>query len=190
MSDLRAVLLAVVTVLGSADMRAAAADEPANPMVEIGQLPPPRGWVDFCREHAADCRWTQADPVALTPARWAELQEINRKVNRAIKAREEGVADVWRYPDDGYGDCEDYALLKRRLLKEAGWPAGALLMATARLANGVGHAVLIVRTDHGEYVLDNRRNDILEWDQVGFTLLARQSAGGGGTWSALAPFAP
>ncbi len=27
-----------------------------------------------------------------------------------------GVIEKWSYPEDGYGDCEDYALLKRRML--------------------------------------------------------------------------
>ena len=27
-----------------------------------------------------------------------------------------GAVEKWSYPDDGYGDCEDYVLLKRRML--------------------------------------------------------------------------
>ena len=30
-----------------------------------------------------------------------------------------GVVEKWSYPDDGYGDCEDYVLLKRRMLIQA-----------------------------------------------------------------------
>jgi len=46
-----------------------------------------------------------------------------------------GVVERWSHPDDGYGDCEDYALLKRRMLIEAGWPREALLL-TPRAGRG------------------------------------------------------
>jgi transglutaminase-like cysteine proteinase BTLCP len=31
------------------------------------------------------------------------------------------MVERWSYPNDGYGDCEDYVLLKRRILIESGW---------------------------------------------------------------------
>ncbi len=49
--------------------------------------------------------------------------------------------------EDGYGDCEDYALLKRKMLMQAGWPREALLMTVVRDKKGEGHAVLTVKTD-------------------------------------------
>ena len=58
---------------------------------------------------------------------------------------------------------EDYALTKRQQLLNAGWPSGALRIATARLNNGVGHAVLIVSTTKGDLVLDNRTNVVKPW---------------------------
>ena len=67
-----------------------------------------------------------------------------------------GVVESWYYPDDGYGDCEDYVLLKRRMLMQAGWPREALLITVVRDKNGDGHAVLTVKTDKGEYILDNQ----------------------------------
>ena len=39
-----------------------------------------------------------------------------------------GVVERWNMGEDGYGDCEDYALLKRHMLMQAGWPREALLM--------------------------------------------------------------
>ena len=70
-----------------------------------------------------------------------------------------GVVERWNYPDDGYGDCEDYALLKRRMLIEAGWPREALLMTVVRDKRGDGHAVLTVKTDKGEFILDNQNEN-------------------------------
>jgi len=46
---------------------------------------------------------------------------------------------------DGHGDCEDYALLKRKLLLQAARPRPALLITVARDRNGDGHAVLTVK---------------------------------------------
>jgi predicted transglutaminase-like cysteine proteinase len=39
-------------------------------------------------------------------------------------------------------DCEDYVLLKRRMLMQAGWPREALLVTVVRDKKGDGHAVL------------------------------------------------
>ena len=64
-----------------------------------------------------------------------------------------GMIQWRRYLNDGAG--ASYALLKRRLLVEAGWPRQALLMTIVHEANGDGHAVLTVKTDRGEYILDN-----------------------------------
>ena len=63
--------------------------------------------------------------------------------------------DHWDYPVDGKGDCKIYALFKRKLLIERGFPRQALLMTIVRDLNGDGHAVLTVKTDRGDFVLDN-----------------------------------
>ena len=79
-----------------------------------------------------------------------------------------GVVERWSYPDDGYGDCEDYVLLKRRMLMQAGWPRQALLITVVRDKRGDGHAVLTVKTDKGEFVLDNQNEEILLWSETGY----------------------
>ena len=85
---------------------------------------------------------------------------INKWVNEPIKPMTDlehwGVVEKWSYPDDGYGDCEDYVLLKRRMLIQAGWPREALLITVVRDKKGEGHAVLTVKTDKGEFILDNQ----------------------------------
>jgi len=61
----------------------------------------------------------------ITPKRWSDLVHVNNLVNATIKPLTDlehwGVMERWSYPDDGYGDCEDYVLLKRRMLSS---PAG------------------------------------------------------------------
>ena len=89
--------------------------------------------------------------IVLTAKAWSDLVSVNDWVNNAIKPLTDlehwGVVEKWNYPEDGYGDCEDYALLKRRMLMQAGWPREALLITVVRDKKGDGHAVLTVKTD-------------------------------------------
>jgi predicted transglutaminase-like cysteine proteinase len=91
------------------------------------------------------------------------------------------VSEFWTYPN-GYGDCEDIALEKRRELIEAGWPVSTLLMAVVRQRNGEGHAVLMVRTDRGDLVLDNQVGSIDLWSQTPYKFIKRQSQANAGQW--------
>src|SRR5262249_6455527 len=108
----------------------------------------PVGWREVFAQYAPECE-TRArlgrDAVWTTKA-WNELLRINKGVNDTIKPMTDlehwGVAERWNYPDDGYGDCEDYVLLKRRMLMQAGWPRQALLITVVRDEQGDGHAVL------------------------------------------------
>jgi len=100
------------------------------------------------------------------------------------------VVEKWSYPDDGYGDCEDYVLLKRRLLIAAGWPRSALLITVVRDEKDEGHAVLTVKTDKGELILDNQAEDILPWNQTGYRFVKRQSQSDPNTWVALGDTRP
>ena len=100
------------------------------------------------------------------------------------------MVERWSYPDDGYGDCEDYALLKRRILIEAGWPREALLLTLVRGADGEGHAVLTVTTDKGDYVLDNMSWDILLWSKIGYRFVKRQSQYDSNVWVSLGDSEP
>jgi len=95
------------------------------------------------------------------------------------------VVERWNYPDDGYGDCEDYVLLKRRMLMQAGWPRQALLITVVRDKRGDGHAVLTVKTDKGEFILDNQNADILLWSDTGYRFVKRQSQSDPNAWVAL-----
>jgi predicted transglutaminase-like cysteine proteinase len=114
------------------------------------------------------------------------LVHVNRWVNQTIKPLTDlehwGVVERWSYPDDGYGDCEDYVLLKRRMLIQAGWPREALLVTVVREEENKAHAVLTVTTDKGDYVLDNKNADILPWTETGYRFLKRQSQSNPNVW--------
>ena len=100
-----------------------------------------------------------------------------------------GVIERWSYPDDGYGDCEDYALLKRRMLIESGWPREALLLTVVR-GEREGHAVLTVTTDKGDYVFDNLNSDVLLWSNTSYRFIKRQSQYDPNVWVSLGDSAP
>ena len=96
----------------------------------------------------------------------------------------------WSYPDDGYGDCEDYVLLKRRMLIQSGWPHEVLLVTVVRDKEGDGHAVLTVTTDKGDYVLDNQTEKILLWSETGYRFVKRQSQSNRNVWVSLDDLRP
>ena len=156
-----------------------------------GVTSPPIGWTEFCIEYAPECDTAPSVPrdVVLSTHALLELKRINVAVNSTIKPMTDmdhwGVVERWNYPDDGYGDCEDYALQKRKLLMEAGWPREALLMTVVRDQNGNGHAVLTVKSDRGEYILDNQTNDILSWEDTGYRFVKRQSQFDPNVWVSL-----
>ena len=116
--------------------------------------------------------------MALTPARARELAEVNALVNQTVIPQSDrdtyGVEEYWSLPSR-YGDCEDYALLKQKLLADRGWPEGALLLTVVRDESGEGHALLTVRTTGGDLLLDNRINDIRAWSKSPYTFVKRQS---------------
>ncbi len=160
--------------------------------VSIGDVTrPPIGWVEFCAENPDECRTTpsQARDVVLSAKAWTDLTRINKWVNERIKPMTDldhfGVVEKWSYPTDGYGDCEDYVLLKRRMLMEAGWPREALLITVVREANGNGHAVLTVKTDKGEFILDNQVEKIVLWSESGYRFVKRQSQTDPNHWVSL-----
>lgn len=147
----------------------------------------PIGHYELCQRLPSECRQTTDNPrpVALTRSLWNTLVDVNNAVNTAVMPRTDaemwGVEEYWSYPDT-FGDCEDYVLEKRRLLINAGVPAGNLLITVVRQPNGDGHAVLTVVTDMGDYILDNLEARVLVWTDTDYTYLKRQSAASSGKW--------
>ena len=151
----------------------------------------PIGWVEFCIEYDPECKTKPSQPrdVVLTTTAWKDLVRVNQWVNNHVKPMTDmehwGVVERWNYPDDGYGDCEDYVLEKRRMLMQAGWPREALLITVVRDQHGDGHAILTVKTDKGEFILDNQRDDILVWSDTGYRFVKRQSQTDPNVWVSL-----
>jgi predicted transglutaminase-like cysteine proteinase len=188
----RSVAAGIVAVAMFASPRGSTADERPPLFIAIGDVTrAPIGWVEFCVEYDPECKTKPSMPrdVVLSAQSWKDLQRINLSVNANVKPMTDmdhwGVVERWNYPDDGYGDCEDYVLQKRRMLMREGWPREALLITVVRDKNGDGHAILTVKTDKGEYILDNQTDSIMLWSDTGYRFVKRQSQSDPNVWISL-----
>jgi len=182
---------AVIAAMAAVTPRQAAAEDQYLFVDVYGTTRAPIGWTEFCAAQPAECATIPTMPrdVVLSAKAMRDLQRVNRWVNENIKPMTDlehwGVIERWSYPDDGYGDCEDYVLLKRRLLLGAGWPREALLITVVRDKKDEGHAVLTVKTDRGEFILDNQAEEILPWSETGYRFVKRQSQHDPNVWVSL-----
>lgn len=147
----------------------------------------PVGHYEFCQRAPQECLRTEARrPVELTRALWATIVEVNNLVNTMVTPRTDmemwGVEEHWSYPANGFGDCEDYVLEKRKRLMKAGIPASSLPITVVRQPNGEGHAVLTVQTSMGDFILDNLEPRVLAWQETDYRYLKRQSPKHAGMW--------
>jgi predicted transglutaminase-like cysteine proteinase len=183
--------IALVSVLefpSTPALAKSASQIPAVPLLPLhsdlapsgGTARPIVAWSEFCQRYPSECIVDLAQPAAitLTQAVWNALLDVNQRVNKAIKALSDynhwGAVDRWDFPEDGYGDCEDYQLLKRKLLREKGLSQRAMRMTVVIDELGEGHAVLMVRTDRGDFILDNRTSAVRAWDQTSYTFVKRE----------------
>jgi predicted transglutaminase-like cysteine proteinase len=185
-----ALLLTAMGPIGAHALNVEANTLPAS-TPEYGKARPPIGFVRFCAENPNDCKpgLLRTKRIAMDPDRWNLLYQVNTYVNSKIAPVSDmelyGEAERWTYPVDA-GDCEDYLLLKKKYLQGLGFPAEALLITVVLDEDQQGHAILTVVTDAGDFILDNRRNDIKRWRDTKYTFLKRQSQDNPRQWVALA----
>ncbi|UDL87395.1 transglutaminase-like cysteine peptidase [Mesorhizobium sp. PAMC28654] len=157
-------------------------------MATGGPTSQPIGHYDFCKTHPGECSIRPASllPATMGRALLRKLTSVTAQVNAAVKPMSDleiyGRDEVWAYPDNGVGDCEDYVLEKRRELGRMGVSLANLLITVVRKPDGEGHAVLTVRTDKGDYVLDNLNDKVEAWDRTGYRFLKRQAIDNTGRW--------
>lgn len=160
-------------------------------MVTGGITSQPIGHYEFCKRLPSECSIRPADTRSLvvTDKVWSAIDRVNRAVNKAVKPMSDfdiyGQEEYWAYPDQGVGDCEDYVLEKRRQLAAKGISLANLLITVLRKPDGEGHAVLTVRTDRGDFILDNLNDQIRPWYKTGYRFLKRQSSTHTGRWVTL-----
>jgi predicted transglutaminase-like cysteine proteinase len=188
----KTVLSVIGMVLASIMAASAQSNAPvASYISTVGDTLPPIGWVQFCGDNPQECAVQAVAPrvASLDEKRWKQLVRINRDVNDAIEPVSDlehwGQLEKWSFPTDGKGDCEDYVLEKRRRLIEAGWPRQSLLITVVRDKKGDGHAVLTVKADRGDFVLDNQEARVKAWDDTGYRFVKRQSEQHPNRWVSL-----
>ncbi len=191
MSKLMMAALAIAAsgIIANEARSAASADGSKAIYIAVGNKSlPPYGWVDFCHRYAHECDAPAATPMDVnwTPEAAKRVKKINSLVNNNITPMSDmdhwGVVDRWDYPTDGYGDCEDYVLMKRRLLMEEGFPRQALLVTVVKDQRGDGHAVLTVKTNKGEFILDNLEEEVRAWNETPYKFVKRQSQADQNVW--------
>jgi predicted transglutaminase-like cysteine proteinase len=121
---------------------------------------------------------------------WRTINRINRQINRQVRHVADQVLhsqpDYWTLPVGSEGDCEDYVLAKRTALIAAGVPAEALSIAIVQTRQGETHAVLLLASDRGEFVLDSLSPWVTRWDRVDYRWRERQAPGNGFDWISVA----
>ena len=191
MKLLQSTLLASTLCLSAVASTTSAQADPGRFMDMHKSVKAPVGHVQFCRDNSWACPKERYEPVVvrLDEARWNELIAINAEVNRRIHPMTDadlfGKEEHWSYPINGYGDCEEYVLEKQRVLIAAGWPKSALLITVAKDTQNSGHAVLTVRTDHGDMILDNQIEAVLPWYSTPYRYIKRQSASSPVKWTGI-----
>lgn len=162
---------------------------PAPALMPIKQqVSAPQGAGHICETYDWACakssRAAAFDEQAMTV-----LSQINSRVNRAVRPvsdmQQFRVAERWTLPTKRGGDCEDYALAKKRDLIAAGFAPQSLLIAAVLDRKGGSHAVLVVRTGAQDLVLDNLTGTIKPWNKTGYTFLRIQNPDNPRQWSAV-----
>lgn len=119
----------------------------------------------------------------------AVLSKVNLAINRSLAQNSDAAlyrrSDYWALPlahGVAQGDCEDFVLEKRRVLRAKGYTERQMSIAIVKTPWKENHAVLLVSTEGGEVVLDNLSPRIEPWSRSHYALLARQSASDPSTW--------
>ncbi len=180
-------VVVVATLVSLFTVQAARADGPAGAARGLKTAPvfsyisekrrtaAPFAHVMFCARNPDECTVRgDVSEVPLSPLAEKQLGDINASVNRSIRPTDERQGDVWQVNVKA-GDCEDFALTKRDHLIAMGWSSKALRIAVTKTPAGKGHAVLVVKTDRGDLVLDNRTNAIKGWKDTDLRWLMIQS---------------
>jgi predicted transglutaminase-like cysteine proteinase len=179
-------VMAIATLLVSFSTASTAPASSAS-MRTGGITSQPIGHYEFCQTYRSECGAGTRNRAAakITERGWAVVREVNASVNRAITPMTDkdlyGRDEHWAYPDKA-GDCEDFVLLKRKNLMKKGFSAADLLITVVRKPDGEGHAVLTVRSDEGDFVLDNLNDEVKLWTKTPYRFLKRQATFHAGRW--------
>jgi predicted transglutaminase-like cysteine proteinase len=189
MSGLRVSIACLSVILGALALQAHADAVPrCTPMdLPIAWIDsPPTQYTAFCERQPDSCLLEGEAVLDWTPRLHALLTSVNAAVNADIELVADvdnlGVEESWDLPPDCRGDCEDFALEKRERLRSVGIPSASLTMAIAfHEVKFFPHAILLVETTTGTWVLDNLQDEVLCWDAPPYRYTRRERPDG--QWS-------
>ena len=180
-SVLAASILFVLFLAGSPAFAAKESRRLSLPVTKI--VDPPRAYLEFCQTNPGHCDMTGSAVIEHGPELWQLLNHVTSEVNAEFQCVSDwivhGVEELWSYPRQGVGDCEDFALEKRRRLVTHGLPRAALTMAIVYHRRMLSpHTVLLVETTAGTFLLDNLVDDVLVWNEAPYNFEIRERADG------------
>jgi predicted transglutaminase-like cysteine proteinase len=184
-------VLLMVGMLACLSSASSLANDAASRMTPMQAVSAPSGFVDFCARSPRDCGASSVrqEMIRMNADKWREVMALNAYTNQSVNSGNDlelfGREEHWTIADTA-GDCEDFVLLKKKRLEALGYPTSALLITVVLDENREGHAVLTLAADTGDYVLDNRRDEILPFTSTGYQFLKRQSQLDPQRWVSLA----
>jgi predicted transglutaminase-like cysteine proteinase len=161
-------------------------------LTALAPAKPPDGALAVCRAYAGACHHKSGNAPTLptNDSDWlARASKVNEAVNQTVVPKSDfnlyGRPNVWALPLNNQGDCKHLALLKKQRLIQDGLPSSNLLLALVIGSTNELHAVLIMRTNETDYVLDNLDSRILPWTATGYTFLKMQNPANGSRWDVI-----
>lgn len=125
-----------------------------------------------------------SDAAAMKVARTVN-SSVNRKTRPVSDLAQYGVEENWTLPSARGGDCEDLVLMKKKVMIAQGVAPERLLIATVLDRKRGSHAVLVMRTAGGDYVLDSLTGSIKPWRATGYSFLKMQDPSSPSHWNAI-----
>ena len=117
----------------------------------------------------AHLRWYQMMQGLKGQGRYEQMAAVHRWVNRYRYITDDqlwGRSDYWATPGEFLnmsGDCEDYAITKYYTLRALGWSDDDLRLVILRdTVRDIPHAVLAVKLNGENYILDNLASEPLQ----------------------------
>lgn len=183
-----ATLAAAALTLFSLGGTAEAASGDNRFLISRMEVAAPAGARNLCKQYTWACA-RSGGGAAMSPHQVNLAIQVNTQINRTTREISDisqyGKEEVWALPTRRGGDCEDFALLKKRELMKLGVASEHLLIATVLDRNRVSHAVLVIRTERGDFILDNLTSKVMTWEQTGYTFLRMQDPTDPGKWTAV-----
>ncbi|MCB9982787.1 MAG: transglutaminase-like cysteine peptidase [Rhodospirillales bacterium] len=118
------------------------------------------------REWQENLRGIEGQSLKAMAERVNDLVNEKRYIN---DSKNWGQSDYWATPVEFLqrgGDCEDFAIMKYAALRSLGVPEERLRVAIVQdTQKNIPHAVLVVYTENGAYLLDNQIKSLISAEQ-------------------------